>query len=86
MKTNYNLLQFYIVHPNVKLFISHGGISGVYEAVDAGVPVIGFPLFYDQPRNIANLVDAGMAISLDLMSITKNTLLNAINDIVSNET
>lgn len=74
------------MHPNVKLFISHGGISGVYEAVDAGVPVIGFPLFYDQPRNIANLVDAGMAISLDLMSITKNTILNSINEIVNNET
>jgi glucuronosyltransferase len=74
------------VHPNVKLFICHGGISGVYETVDAGVPVLGFPLFYDQPRNIANLVDAGMAISLDLMSVDKDTLLNAINTIINDET
>ncbi|XP_025423697.1 UDP-glucuronosyltransferase 2C1-like [Sipha flava] len=75
-----------LVHPNVKLFICHGGISGVYETVDAGVPVLGFPLFYDQPRNIANLVDAGMAISLDLMSVDKDTLLNAINTIINDET
>ncbi|XP_025198668.1 UDP-glucuronosyltransferase 2C1-like [Melanaphis sacchari] len=73
-------------HPNVKLFISHGGISGIYEAVDAGVPILGFPLFYDQPRNIANLVDEGMALSLDLFSVSKNTLLNAINEIINNET
>ncbi|XP_060851913.1 UDP-glucosyltransferase 2-like isoform X2 [Rhopalosiphum padi] len=73
-------------HPNVKLFIGHGGISGVYEAVDAGVPILGFPLFYDQPRNMANLVDAGMALSLDLFSVTKNTLLSAINEIINNET
>ncbi|XP_027847828.2 UDP-glucosyltransferase 2 isoform X1 [Aphis gossypii] len=73
-------------HPNVKLFIGHGGISGVYEAVDAGVPILGFPLFYDQPRNMANLVDAGMALSLDLFSVTKNTLLKAINEIINNET
>ncbi|XP_015368702.1 PREDICTED: UDP-glucuronosyltransferase 2C1-like, partial [Diuraphis noxia] len=37
-----------LMHPKVKLFISHGGISGLYEAVDAGVPVLGFPLFGDQ--------------------------------------
>lgn len=74
-----------IVHPKVKLFISHGGISGLYEAVDAGVPIIGFPLFYDQPRNMEKLVDAGMAISLDFMSISKDKLIRAISEIVNNE-
>ncbi|XP_022163253.1 UDP-glucuronosyltransferase 2A3-like [Myzus persicae] len=74
-----------LVHPNVKLFISHGGISGVYEAVDAGVPVLGFPFFYDQPRNIGNLVEAGMAISMDLLSVTEETFLNAVLQIVNDE-
>lgn len=73
------------VHPKVKLFISHGGISGVYETVDAGVPVLGFPLFYDQHRNIANLVDAGMAISMELLSITKDTFLNSILELINNK-
>lgn len=73
------------MHPKVKLFIAHGGISGVYEAVDAGVPVLGFPLFYDQPRNIEHLVDAGMAISMDLMTITTDKLLSTINEIINNE-
>jgi len=73
------------VHPNVKLFISHGGISGVYETVDAGVPVLGFPFFYDQPRNIDNLVAAGMAIGMDLLSVTEETLFNAIFEIVNND-
>jgi len=35
---------------------------------------------------MANLVDAGMALSLDLFSVTKNTLLSAINEIINNET
>jgi len=73
------------VHPNVKLFISHGGISSVYEAVDAGVPVLGFPLFYDQPRNIDNLVEAGMAISMDLMSMQKDIFLTNVLELISNE-
>ncbi|XP_027836920.2 UDP-glucosyltransferase 2-like isoform X1 [Aphis gossypii] len=74
-----------LLHPNMKLFISHGGISGVYETVDAGVPVLGFPIFYDQPRNIDNLVSAGMAISMDLNFVTKDKLLDAILQIVNDE-
>ncbi|XP_060853245.1 UDP-glucosyltransferase 2-like isoform X2 [Rhopalosiphum padi] len=74
-----------LMHPNVKLFISHGGISGVYEAVDGCVPVLGFPLFYDQPRNIDNLVEAGMGISMDLLTVEKDELLKNILDLTSNE-
>ncbi|CAI6347086.1 unnamed protein product [Macrosiphum euphorbiae] len=74
-----------LLHPKVKLFISHGGISGVYEAVDGGVPVLGFPVFYDQPRNIENLVLNGMAISLDLLSMTKEKLSNAISELINDE-
>ncbi|VVC33549.1 UDP-glucuronosyl/UDP-glucosyltransferase [Cinara cedri] len=74
-----------LLHPNVKLFICHGSISGVYEAVDAGVPVLGFPIVYDQPINMKNLVDAGMAISVNMFSITNDTLLTAITELVNNE-
>lgn len=75
----------FTVHPNVKLFISHGGISGVYEAVDAGVPVLGFPLFFDQIRNIEHLVDDGMAVSLNLFDVSYDTLFNAIAELINNE-
>lgn len=73
------------MHPNVKLFISHGGISGVYETVDAGIPVLGFPVFFDQSRNLANLVDAGMAIMMNLESLSKDKFMNAILELVNNE-
>lgn len=69
-------------HPNVKLFISHGGMSGVYEVVDAGVPVLGMPLFYDQPRNVQNLVDLGMALSMKINNLTQTTLSEAINKLI----
>ncbi|VVC43587.1 Hypothetical protein CINCED_3A013384 [Cinara cedri] len=74
-----------LAHPKVKLFVSHGGISGVYEAVDAGVPVLGFPLFADQHRNIDNLVEAGMAISMELFSVTTGTLFKNLVELVNNE-
>jgi len=57
----------------------------MYESLDAGVPVLGFPFYNDQPRNIDNLVNAGMAISMDLLSVTEDTLFNAISEIVNND-
>lgn len=57
----------------------------MYEAVDAGVPILGFPMFYDQPRNIDNLVEAGMAISMDLVTVTKDTISHAVLELVNNE-
>ncbi|CAH1731236.1 unnamed protein product [Aphis gossypii] len=74
-----------LLHKNVKLFVSHGGISGLYEAVDAGVPVLGFPLFGDQHRNIDNLVESGMAISMELFSVTRDTFLKNVLDLVNND-
>lgn len=73
------------MHPKVKLFISHGGISGMYEAVDASVPVLGFPVYYDQLRNIEHLVHNGMAISMDLLSVSKVKLLNSISELINTE-
>ncbi|CAI6344338.1 unnamed protein product [Macrosiphum euphorbiae] len=74
-----------LLHPNVKLFISHGGISGLYEAIDGGVPILGFPLFGDQHRNIENLVNAGTAISMDILSITKDAFLKNVLELLNNE-
>lgn len=57
----------------------------MYEAVDAGVPVLGFPLFYDQPRNVGNLVEAGMALSMDLLTIDKIAFLEKINELINDK-
>lgn len=73
------------MHPNVKLFISHGGMSGTVEAVDAGVPVLGFPLFFDQYRNIDRLVEAGMAISMEILTVTKGAFVKNVLELVNDE-
>ena len=38
-------------HPNVKVFISHCGMLGTQEALYAGTPMLGLPIFGDQPKN-----------------------------------
>lgn len=71
-------------HKKMKLFISHGGISGIYEAIDSGVPILGIPLFFDQPHNIANVVHWGAGMMLDHKTLTKDVLVNAIKEMTTN--
>ena len=72
-------------HKNVKLFITHGGINSVYEAIDREVPMIVFPLAYDQPGNAKMMVNKGIARELDLNTFTEDDLINAINEMMTNE-
>jgi len=64
--------------------MTHGGLLGIIEAVHSGVPVVGIPFFFDQPRNILKLVQQGSGIILDYESMTKDILYNAITTIVNN--
>lgn len=65
--------------------MTHGGLLGVLEAVHSGIPVIGIPFFFDQPRNILKLVEQGSGILLDYETMTKDTVYNAIMTIVNND-
>jgi UDP:flavonoid glycosyltransferase YjiC (YdhE family) len=39
-----------------KLFITHGGLGGIKEAIMSGVPMLVIPFDFDQPRNAARVV------------------------------
>lgn len=43
-----------LAHPNTKLFMSHCGLLSSQEALWYGVPVLGFPVFADQPQVTKN--------------------------------
>lgn len=72
-----------LAHPKVRLFISHGGLLSIQEAVYHGVPAIFLPVFADQPINAQKAVDDGYAICLNWDDITEDSLYNAIQQIVT---
>jgi glucuronosyltransferase len=73
-----------VAHPNVKLFITHGGQCGTTEALYEGVPLLGFPLFGDQGMNIERAVQKGYALSLEIESINEENFGNALNELLTN--
>jgi len=71
-------------HPNVKVFLTHGGLMGTMEAVYSGVPMVGIPLFGDQFHNVKNYEDEGILVRLDYTSITKEKVLKALREVLEN--
>ncbi|XP_024862066.1 uncharacterized protein LOC108236932 [Kryptolebias marmoratus] len=73
-------------HPQVKLFIAHGGTNGVQEAIYYGVPVLGIPLFFDQYDNLLRLQERGGAIILELAEINGPTFEEGIKEVLYKDT
>ena len=73
-----------VAHPNVKLFITHGGLLGTTEALVEGVPVLGLPVFGDQKMNMAKAVSREYGLKIDLDEITEEKVSKALNDLLSN--
>uniref|UniRef100_A0A183C1D8 glucuronosyltransferase n=1 Tax=Globodera pallida TaxID=36090 RepID=A0A183C1D8_GLOPA len=64
------LEQAAILGGGLKLFITHGGLNSINEAVKFGVPIILFPFFGDQYNNAEALAAREVAKVLDIRSET----------------
>lgn len=70
-------------HPNARLFISHGGLIGLQEAIYHAVPVLGLPFGNDQRTNIVKAQKEGYLIKLDWDAITEETLYETIQKLIN---
>jgi glucuronosyltransferase len=73
-----------LCHQKTKLFITHCGANSIQEALIARVPIIGFPVFADQPHNAGILVRKGYGLKLDLRSFSVQELVSAIEEVTVN--
>ncbi|KAL7835029.1 hypothetical protein SRHO_G00292760 [Serrasalmus rhombeus] len=71
-------------HPKTKAFISHGGTNGLYEAIYHGVPMVGIPLFADQPDNLLHMKTKGAAVMLEFNKMETKDLKDALTEVINN--
>jgi glucuronosyltransferase len=69
-------------HPNTRLFMTHGGLLSMQEAIDRGVPVVGIPVIGDQHRNVIWAVSEGFGVSIDFNNITSESVSRAMNQVL----
>ncbi|BES95203.1 glucuronosyltransferase [Nesidiocoris tenuis] len=71
-------------HESVNLFIYHGGLLGILEAVSSGVPILGLPMFGDMASNMAAVEASGAGLALPYRNLTEDlfydTIVSMIND------
>ncbi|KAI5633116.1 UDP-glucoronosyl and UDP-glucosyl transferase domain-containing protein [Phthorimaea operculella] len=72
-------------HPKIKLFITQGGLQSTDEAITAGVPLLGIPMLGDQWYNVEKYVFHKIGVKLDLETLTKEKLADAIKTVINDE-
>lgn len=65
-------------HPKTRVFVAHGGTNGVQEAIYHGVPVVGLPLFLDQPDNLFRIKAKGAAVIVDIAMLDRHVFAEAL--------
>lgn len=73
-----------LAHPNVKLFVTHGGLLGTTESIVVGKPVLGIPIYGDQKMNIARAIEAGYGAVVDYENVSEEALTEALQEMLTN--
>lgn len=72
-------------HPNVKVFVTQGGLQSSEEAIVKGVPIVGIPFMSDQPRNVECMKHKGLGLRVDPETLTKSAVKSAILEVAENK-
>jgi N-glycosyltransferase len=68
--------------PSCDLFVHHGGLNSVREAMMCGVPVVVTPFGADQPHNARRSADYGFGLVVDPATVTAEALRAACRTVL----
>ncbi|XP_069959565.1 UDP-glycosyltransferase UGT5-like isoform X1 [Cherax quadricarinatus] len=74
--------QDVLAHNNVKVFITHGGLLSMQEAIYHATPLLALPLYGDQPRNSMFIKNSGLGDFLIWEELTVDIIVGALTKIL----
>ena len=73
-----------MAHPNLKVFVTHGGLLSIQEAVYFGAAIVGMPVFGDQDMNTRMAVQKGFGQMVSFFDLTTEKLDAVLAEVISN--
>uniref|UniRef100_A0A3B4THR3 glucuronosyltransferase n=1 Tax=Seriola dumerili TaxID=41447 RepID=A0A3B4THR3_SERDU len=71
-----------LAHPGARAFITHAGSHGIFEGLCHAVPMVMMPMRADQHDNAERLANKGAGVVVDIFSITTESLLQGLNEVL----
>lgn len=76
--------QDILAHPNIRAFVTQGGLQSTEEAISRKVPLVGMPFMGDQPMNVQKIIDLGIGVGVDPVTVTQDQLKESIIEVAEN--
>lgn len=72
-------------HPKVLAYMMQGGLQSLQEAVHYAVPVVAIPFFGDQNFNARKILDSEIGLTLDVDTMTNETIVRVVTEVITNK-
>lgn len=81
------LLSFFFVQadPSIHLPVTNGGQNSLMESIHHDVPLVGIPLFSDQPGNLLRVEAKNMGVSILIEQLKAETLALKIKQVMGDK-
>ncbi|KAI6190863.1 UDP-glucuronosyltransferase [Aphelenchoides bicaudatus] len=71
-------------HNKTRVFLSHGGLKSVKEAICSKTPVVYIPLFAEQAHNARQMTKLGIATLINKYTLNKSVVLKEVKKVLKN--
>nr|AUF81975.1 egt [Cryptophlebia leucotreta granulovirus] len=73
-----------LFNSRIKLFVTHGGLQSMDEAIDSGVPMLCIPLMGDQFLNCERVFQLGIGEKVNMVTIEQEKIDKLIENMINN--
>ncbi|XP_015997936.1 UDP-glucuronosyltransferase 3A1 [Rousettus aegyptiacus] len=74
-----------LAHPRIRLFITHGGMNSIMEAIRHGVPIVGLAILGDQPGNMVRVEAKKFGVSIRFQQVKAETLALTAKQVIEDK-